>query len=298
MEVQNQEITDQYTLYNGDSCEVIKGLPDNSVHLTVTSIPFSNLYIYSDSYRDIGNCADDEEFFTHFSFLIPELYRVTVPGRICAIHCKQLVNYKGRDGQAGLRDFRGDIIRAMQAHGWVYHSEICIWTDPVLEMQKTKAHGLLWKQLRKDSSFSRQGMPEYMLIFRKWAKGETEESLVEPVEHTKEEFPVQMWQQYASPVWFDIRRTDVLNVRIAREDQDEKHICPLQLEVIKRCIELWSNPGDVIFDPFAGIGSTPYEAIKAGRKGLGIELKEAYFYQAIKNCEIAVQKMEQGGLFE
>lgn len=297
MEVQNQEVTDKYSLYNGDSIELIKGIPQNSVHLTITSIPFSNLYIYSDSWRDVGNCKDDDEFFRHMDYLIPEMLRVTVPGRLCVMHCKQLVKYKGRDGVAGFKDFRGDIIRAMESHGWVYHSEVCIWTDPVLEMQKTKAHGLLWKQLRKDSSFSRQGMAEYLVVFRKWPENEAEEKVIEPVEHTKENFPVEMWQQYASPVWMDIRRTDVLNVRIAREDQDEKHICPLQLEVIQRCIELWSNPGDVIFDPFAGIGSTLYEAVKAGRRGLGIELKEAYFNQAIKNCELARQQTEQGGLF-
>ena len=295
MIVQNMHISKRFALYNGDCVEVIKGLPSNSVHLTVTSIPFSNLYIYSDSYRDMGNCASDEEFFAQYDFLVEDWYRVTVPGRLCCIHCKQLVDYKGRDGRAGLRDFRGDIIRHMEKFGWKYHSEICIWTDPVLEMQKTKAHGLLYCQTRKDTSFSRQGLPEYVLVFRKWA-GETDD--VEPVIKEKETWPLEDWQRIASPVWMDISRTNVLNVRIAREDKDEKHICPLQLDVIERCIRLWSNEGDVVFDPFAGIGSTPYMAVKMRRQGLGIELKEAYFKQGVRNCAEAEAEIDTPTLFD
>ncbi|MGH2478153.1 MAG: DNA methyltransferase [Ktedonobacteraceae bacterium] len=225
MNVIDQAFGDNWAMYRGDCVEVTKGMPHSSVDFSIFSPPFSNLYCYSDSERDAGNCAGDDEFFTHFDFLIPELLRVTRPGRLCAVHCKQLVSYKGRDGTAGLRDFRGEIIRHFSAAGWQYHSEVCIWKDPVIEMQRTKAHGLLYKQLRADSSFSRQGLPEYLLMFRKWPQDESEEEQIVPVTHTKDDFPLEMWQRYASPVWFDIRQTRVLNVQVARESQDEKHIC-------------------------------------------------------------------------
>jgi DNA modification methylase len=270
-----------FSLYNGDCVRLIKHIPDNSVHLPIFSPPFANLYIYSDDLADMGNCKDHEQFFEQFDYLIPELLRITVPGRLCAVHCKDLVKYKGRDGRSGLYDFPGDIVRHFEAAGWQYHSRITIWTDPVLEMQKTKSHGLLYKQLRKDSSYSRQGLAEYMVIFRKWTDDYID---AEPVTHTKENFPLDMWQNYASPVWMDISRTNVLNVRAARDDADEKHLCPLQLDTIDRCIELWSNPGDVIFTPFLGIGSEVYQAVKKGRRGIGIELKESYFKQAIRYC--------------
>ena len=281
MNVKNQYISESAALYNGDCIEVIKDIPDNSVHFPIFSPPFSNYYIYSDSLRDMGNCKDDDEFFKNFDFLIPELLRITVPGRLCAVHCKQLVNYKGRDGAAGLRDFRGRIIIHFEKFGWVYHSEITIWKDPVIEMQRTKSHGLLYKQLRKDSSYSRQGLPDYLIIFRKWS----EEGDQEPVTHTKEDFPLPMWQKYASPVWFDIRQTNVLNIQAARENSDEKHICPLQLDVIERAVQLWTNLGDVVFTPFMGIGSEPYQAIKMGRRAVGIELKESYFNQSVENIK-------------
>ncbi len=282
MRVLDQAQGTDWILYRGDCVEVAKGLPDESVHLSLYSPPFSSLYTYSDSERDMGNCSGDAEFFEHYTHLLPEIFRATVPGRLTAVHCKQLVNYKGRDGTAGLRDFRGDIIRAHQAAGWVYHSEVCIWTDPVLEMQRTKAHGLLYKQLRKDSSFSRQGLAEYVVVFRKWPKDEREEALQEPVTHDKEGLSLEVWQRYASPVWMDIRRTDVLNVQEAREDRDEKHICPLQLDVIARCVELWTNPGDVVLDPFSGLASTGYEALQAGRRFVGIELKGSYFLKGAR----------------
>lgn len=294
MDVINQIHGDNFSLYNGDCVEVIKAIPNNSIHFEIFSPPFSCLYIYSDSYRDMGNCKNDEEFFQNFDFLIPELYRVMMPGRLCAVHCKQLVNYKGRDGASGLRDFRGEIIRHFEKFGWVYHSEVCIWKDPVIEMQRTKSHGLLYKQLRKDSSYSRQGLPDYLIIFRKW----TDEGDPEPVTHTKENFPLEIWQRYASPVWFDVRQTNVLNVELAREDADEKHICPLQLDVIQRAIELWTNPGDIVLSPFAGIGSEVYQAIKMDRRGIGIELKESYFNQAVKNCKDMEQQKKQGTLFD
>ncbi len=223
--VLGQEFGENWVLYHGDCVEVTRGLPESSIHLSCFSPPFSNLYIYGDSDRDLGNAATDDEFFRHFDFLIPELLRITKPGRLCAVHCKDLVNYKGRDGAAGLRDFSGEIIKRFSAAGWAYHSKVTIWKDPVIEMQRTKAHGLLYKQLRADSTFSRQGLPEYLLMFRKWPQDEHEEAHIEPVTHTHEDFPLEIWQRYASPVWFDIRQTRVLNVEQARESQDEKHIC-------------------------------------------------------------------------
>jgi DNA modification methylase len=293
----NQHHTDDFSLFNGDCCEVIKGLPDNSVHFQIFSPPFSSLYIYSDSIRDMGNCANDDEFFEQFDFLIPELYRTLLPGRLCAVHCKNLVNYQGRDGKAGLRDFRGEIIRHFIAHDFAYASEVVIWKDPVIEMQRTKANGLLYKTLRKDATFSRQGMPEYLLLFRKWADDETQ-NIVEPVTNTHESFPLPQWQQWASPVWMDIKQTNVLNVQMARTDADEKHICPLQLDVIERAVKLWTNPGDVVLSPFAGIGSEIFGALKAGRRGLGIELKTSYYEQAIEFCESVIAARSQGNLLD
>ena len=268
-----------FSLYNGDCVRLVQQIPSNSVHFPIFSPPFANLYIYSDDLADMGNCKDHEQFFQQFDYLIPELLRITVPGRLCAVHCKDLVQYKGRDGRSGLYDFPGDIIKHFEAAGWQYHSRVTIWTDPVLEMQKTKSHGLLYKQLRKDASYSRQGLAEYMVIFRKWTEGYED---AEPVTHTKEDFPLEMWQRYASPVWMDISRTNVLNVRAARDDADEKHLCPLQLDTIERCVELWTNPGDIVFTPFLGIGSEVWQALKMGRRGIGIELKERYYQQAVR----------------
>lgn len=283
----NSYITDKMALYNGDSCELIKQIPNGSVDLQIFSPPFANLYIYSDDLADMGNCADSEEFFEQFDFLIPELYRILRDGRICAVHCKDLVKYKNRDGAAGIYDFSGDLIKHFEKFGFQYHSRITVWKDPVIEMQRTKAHGLLWKQLRKDSTYSRVGMPDYMLIFRKWGDDEI------PVTHTKDDFPVNKWQKVASPVWdyeptpvwWDIQQTNVLNAKIARSDMDEKHICPLQLDVIERIVELYSNPGETVFTPFMGIGSEAYQALKMGRKAIGIELKEEYFKQSVENCK-------------
>ncbi len=285
-----QFITEECSLYNGDCVQLIKQIPDNTVHFPIFSPPFANLYIYSDDLADMGNCKDSEEFFQQFDYLIPELYRITMPGRLCAVHCKDLVKYKGRDGQAGIYDFSGDIIRHFEKFGWQYHSKVTIWKDPVIEMQRTKSHGLLYKQLRKDSTYSRQGMPDYLLIFRKW----TEDCLdAEPVTHTKDDFPLEMWQRYASPVWFDIKQTNVLNIKAAKEDKDEKHICPLQLDVIERAIELWTNPGDIVFTPFLGIGSEAYQALKMKRRAVGMELKESYFNQAVQNCMQVLEERKQ-----
>ena len=273
MKVLNQEVNDKFSLYNGDSVEVLKGIPDNSIHYSIFSPPFASLYTYSNSDRDMGNSKTDDEFYEHFTFLVKELYRVTMPGRLLSFHCMNLPTSKVRDGVIGIKDFRGLLIRIFTDAGWIYHSEVCIWKNPVTAMQRTKALGLLWKQLKKDSAMSRQGIPDFIVTMRK--PGDNPER----VTHTDESFPCNVWQKYASPVWMDINQSDTLQRKSAREDKDEKHICPLQLEVIKRCIELWSNPNDIVLDPFAGIGST---------RGLGVELKESYYNQAVKNCNEAL----------
>jgi len=283
-----------WTLYLGDCCQELAKIPDNSIDLTVSSLPFSNLYIYSDSIADMGNSADHDEFFQHFKYLLPELFRVTVPGRCVAMHCKDLPLYKGRDGAAGLWDFPGAIVRAFEECGWTYHSRVTVWKCPVIEMQRTKNHGLLYKNLRADSSGSRQGMADYIVVFRKWTG---EYPFPKPVTHTKEDFPLDQWQDWASPVWMDIQQTDVLNYKIARDGSDERHICPLQLDLIERCIKLWSNPGDTILDPFNGIGSTGDQAIRHGRKYVGVELKRSYFDVATKNLTAAERSLDQALLF-
>lgn len=282
MNVLNQEVNDKFSLYNGDSVEVLKGIPDNSIHYSIFSPPFASLYTYSNSDRDMGNSKTDNEFYEHFTFLVKELYRVTMPGRLLPFHCMNLPTSKVRDGVIGIKDFRGLLIRIFTDAGWIYHSEVCIWKNPVTAMQRTKALGLLLKQLKKDSAMSRQGIPDFIVTMRK--PGDNPER----VTHTDESFPCNVWQKYASPVWMDINQSDTLQRKSAREDKDEKHICPLQLEVIKRCIELWSNPNDIVLDPFAGIGSTPYVALRMGRRGLGVELKESYYNQAVKNCNEAL----------
>lgn len=283
---------DGWTIYNGDCVDVTRQLPDNCIGFSLYSPPFSNLYTYSDSMNDMGNCEDDGEFLRHYGFLVTELYRVLKPGRLVAVHCKDLVNYKGRDGMAGLRDFPGELIRVHQSAGFAFHSRVTIWKDPVVEQQRTKAHGLLYCQLRKDSTFSRQGLAEYVLVFRKPA---IEGDSVEPVTHTKSDFPLDQWQKWASPVWMDIDQTNVLNVSQARDDRDEKHMCPLQLDVIERAVGLWSNPGDVVFSPFAGVGSEGHGALRFGRKFVGIELKPSYFRLACKNLDSAKAQLSLFG---
>lgn len=281
MKILNQNITDNFAIYQGDCVEVLKGIPSDSIHYTLFSPPFSSLYTYSNSDRDMGNSKNDDEFFDHLAYLIKELYRVTMPGRLLSFHCMNLPLMKSRDGVIGIKDFRGGLIRAFQEVGFIFHSEVCIWKNPVTEMQRTKALGLLHKQLKKDSTMSRQGIPDYIITMRK--PGDNPE----PITHTNESFPVNVWQNYASPVWMDIKQSNTLQRTSAREEKDEKHICPLQLDAIKRCIELWTNPGDKVLDPFAGIGSVPYEAVRMGRKGIGVELKESYYKQAVKNLETA-----------
>lgn len=289
MNVLDQTEGQDWILYQGDCVEVIRGIPDRSIGLSVFSPPFSNLYCYSDSERDMGNALDDAEFLKHYEFLAGELLRVTRPGRLCVVHCKDLVDYKGSDGRAGLRDFPGDLIRVHERAGWKYHSRITIWKCPVREMQRTKAHGLLYKQLRTDSTFSRQGLAEYVLVFRRWAD---EGSEIAPVTHTEETFPLKRWQEWASPVWNDIQQTDVLNVELAREDSDEKHMCPLQLDLIERCVMLWSNAGDVVLSPFAGVGSEGVVSTRLGRSFVGIELKRSYFERAVIELRAARSQLD------
>jgi DNA modification methylase len=294
----------------GDNVPRTAALPDNSIDLTVTSLPFSNLYIYSDSIADMGNSADHEEFFRHFAYLVPELFRVTKPGRLCAVHCKDLPLYMNRDGAAGLYDFPADIGRVFTAAGWTFHSRVTIWKDPVTEMQRTKNHGLLHKNFAERGEVCRQGMADFLMVFRAWKPNQEDKQIShvpEPGAYVGENPPetwdserdwsIQLWQRYASPVWFDIRQPRVLAFREGRDERDEKHICPLQLDVIERCIYLWSNPGEVVFDPFMGIGSTGYAALHAGRKALGVELKRSYVDQAVRHLERAVRDKDQGQLF-
>jgi hypothetical protein len=238
----------------------------------------------------LGNCRTHAEFYEQFKFIAKELYRVLMPGRNMSFHCMNLPTSKTRDGYIGIRDFRGELIRIFEEVGFIFHSEVCIWKDPVTAMQRTKALGLLHKQIKKDSCMSRQGIPDYLVTMRK--PGEN----IEPVTHTNESFPVDAWQQYASPVWMDIRPSDTLQYMSAREQDDERHICPLQLEVIKRAILLWTNEGDIVFTPFMGIGSEAYMALKLKRRAVGIELKESYYDVAERNVRSAVE-YEQISLF-
>lgn len=275
-----------YALYNGDSAEVLTQIPSESIHYSIFSPPFQSLYTYSNSERDLGNCETAEEFYEQFSYIGRELYRVIMPGRLMSVHCMNLPTSKERDGYIGIRDFRGELIRFFQEIGFIYHSEVCIYKDPVTAMQRTKALGLLHKQLKKDSCMSRQGIPDYLVTFRK--PGDNPER----VTHTNESFPVSLWQRYASPVWMDINPSNTLQRESAREEQDERHICPLQLEVIERAIDLWTNPGDVVLTPFLGIGSEAYVALQKGRKAIGIELKESYFRQAVANCKSVTERAQ------
>ena len=291
MNVLDQHVTDRFAIYNADCVDVIRGLPSESVHYTIYSPPFASLYTYSASPRDMGNCASHDEFFAQFRYLAPELLRVTKPGRLMSFHCMLLPTSKARDGVIGLTDFRGQLIRQFQEVGWTFHSEVVIWKDPVTAMQRTKALGLLHKQIKKDSCMSRQGIPDYLVTMRKDGVNP------EPVSHTDADFPVQMWQRYASPVWMDINPSDTLQYRSAREEKDERHICPLQLEVIRRGLKMWSNPGDTVLSPFTGIGSEGYVALQEGRRFVGAELKRSYYEQAMRNLEAASAPPAQADLF-
>lgn len=267
----------KWTAHLGDAVEWAREMAPESVDFTIFSPPFASLYTYSNSERDMGNSRDYAQFETHFSFLIGELFRVTRPGRNLSFHCMNLPISKEREGYIGLRDFRGELIRMFLAAGWIYHSEVCIWKDPVTAMQRTKALGLLYKQLCKDSVMSRQGIADYLVTMRKSGVNP------HPVGKAPEDFPLDLWQRYASPVWMDIDPSETLAREEAREAEDERHICPLQLEVIRRAVRLWSNPGDLVFSPFMGIGSEGHVAIELGRRFLGMELKRSYWEQAVKN---------------
>jgi DNA modification methylase len=316
LQVFNQTITERWAMYNGDCIEVLKGIPDNSIHYSIFSPPFASLYTYSNSERDMGNCKDNEEFCFNMSFLVNELYRVLMPGRLLSFHCMDIPAMKERDGYIGLKDFPGDLLRLFQAGGFIYHSKVAIWKDPLVEATRTKALGLLHKQIQKDSSLCRQGLPDYLITVRKpgdnpepvahpegftsfVGEDEPEAPKIERPEPDKDAVaahaaynkdPVyshQVWQRYASPVWMDIKQGNTLNRKQARDERDERHICPLQLDVIERALQLWTNPNDIVCSPFAGIGSEIYVAIKTGRRGIGIELKDSYYDQAVLNCQNA-----------
>jgi len=280
---------ENWTCELGDCVDVLAKVPADSIHFSCFSPPFASLYTYSASDRDMGNCKDAAEFLAHFAFLVRELYRVTMPGRLLSFHCMNLPTSKSHHGYIGIRDFRGDLIRIFEAEGFIYHSEVVIWKDPVTAMQRTKALGLLYKQLKKDSAMSRQGIPDYLVTMRK--PGENPERVTK----TEDDFPVDVWQRYASPVWHDINPSDTLQFRSAREHADERHICPLQLQVIERAIELWTNPGDLVLDPFMGIGSVGFVALQLARRFIGVELKKSYYLQACAN--LAQAKVSMGQLF-
>lgn len=325
-----QEVGESWALYQGDCCEVLKGLPDASIGLCIHSPPFANLYIYSDSIADMGNCVDIEEFFEHYKYAIAELFRVTVTGRLCVVHCKDLPKYANRDGTAGLIDFPGRIVTAFEACGWSYHSRVTIWKCPVTERERTNNNGLLHKTAERDRSQLRQGMADYLIVMRKPPVGTlmsddpvtlrtdigfTEYVGSEPVNSDRHPSPyarkepskqktrgksIDIWRRYAEPVWWDVNQVNVLNYRKARDERDERHICPLQLDVIDRCIQIWSNKGDVVLDLFNGIGSTGVMAVMRDRRYVGIELKESYFDSSVKHLKVAManKKEEAAGIFD
>lgn len=308
-----------YSVFNIDCVELAKSMPDNSVDFIVYSPPFESLYVFSNSERDFGNNADRETFWQHYKFLISECYRVMRPGRNVAIHCMNLPTSKANDGFTGIRDFRGEIIKAHQEAGFIYHSEVCIWKDPVIAMQRTKALGLLHKQLIKDSAMSRMGIPDYVVTMRK--PGENYKPVKGVLEYyvgdeppanfnsetrndgslcwkvaNEDGTPIDIWQRYASPIWTDINQSLTLQYQNARANEDERHISPLQLQVIERCMQLWTMPDDVVFSPFTGIGSEGHVALQMGRKFIGSELKESYFRVAAENLRQA-ESIKQGDLF-
>ncbi len=277
----DQIIGNRFVAIQGDCVETLASFPAESVDYIIFSPPFSSLYTYSNSERDMGNSRDDAEFFKHYGFLSEQLFRVLKPGRNMSVHVMNLPTTKGRDGFIGIRDFRGDVIRLHQKSQFIYHSEVTVWKDPVVAMQRTKALGLLWKTIQKDSSMSRQGIPDYVVTFRKPGVNP------KPIAHSKDEFPVKEWQALASPCWMDIKQSNTLNRKGARDNEDERHIAPLQLDLIERCLRLWSAKDDVVLSPFMGIGSEGYVSLQKGRRFIGVELKKSYFDLAAKNLRDA-----------
>ncbi len=309
-----QTVTEKSAIYHGDAVQVLAGLPDESIHYSIFSPPFASLYTYSNSERDLGNCKSYEEFFEHYRYIAKELYRVTKPGRLLSFHCMLIPATKEHDGFIGIRDFRGDLIRIHQEQGFIFHSEVVIWKNPLIAATRTHAHGLAHKELVKDSAICRQGIPDYLVTMRK--PGENPEKIshkpsglsrwigegngpggVYDPNPAKNKQSHLIWQRYASPVWMDINPSDTLQRESAREDRDERHICPLQLQVIERGIELWSNPGDVVLTPFGGIGSEGYVAVRSGRRAVVIELKESYYKQACANLKAAENLGQQLPMF-
>lgn len=326
--VLNQAHGKNWTLYNGDCVQTMAGIPDSSIDFSVYSPPFSALYIYSDSEADMGNNKDMEEFLAHYEFAIEELYRITLPGRLTAVHVKDLPLYKSSDEWFGIEDFSGLVSYLHRKCGWIFHSRITIWKDPVTEMEKTNSHGLLHKNFVQRTQVCRVGLPDYLMVFVKTDPETMGRNVTQlrkigdyigtnpPASHEwlhslrqrkpdyytgsvdEYNYSIAVWQRYASPVWFDINQTRVLNTKIARSDKDEKHLAPLQLDVIERAIQMWSNPGEVVFTPFAGIGSEPYGALNLGRKGVGVELKPEYFNIAIENLKEMEALKSQPTLFD
>lgn len=314
MAVINQRVAEEYALYHGDCVEVLRGISDNSIHMSISSPPFGSLYSYTDATEDFSNVRTNEEFFAGMEFMVKELHRAMMPGRLVAFHCMNLPSSIERDGFIGIKDFRGDLIRLYERNGFIFHSEVVIWKDPLIAATRTHALGLAHKQIVTDSAMCRTGIPDYLVVMRKpgknpepvshlpagftrWiGKPEDEPKAEKKSDPKTNKYSHYVWQNYASPVWMDIDPSDTLQLKSAREDDDSRHICPLQLTVIRRAIELWSNPGDVVFTPFAGIGSELYVALEEGRRAVGAELKESYWRNAVANCDAAIEKRTQGKL--
>ena len=330
----DQHHEETWSLYHGDCVALATDIPDNSIDFSVYSPPFSNLYIYSESEADMGNTEDDGEFLEQYRFLVREKFRATRPGRLTAIHVKDLVYYQGssEDGSAGIRPFSDECTRLHLEEGWKLACRVTIWRDPVLERSKTNAHGLLYKTFRNDASLCRVGMPEYLLVFRKWPQSEEEKDLQRPVLHPQSQAPLPIWQELASPVWpasatvwnygggidivhnsgeasaissggrsgggdLDLRSTDVLNVKQAKDPDAERHLCPMPKNITARAISLWSNPGEAVWSPFAGIGSEGVVAVEMDRRFIGSELNPHYYRSAVRHIESAMRNGRQIDLF-
>ena len=289
--------TPTFRAIHGDCVEEVAKLPTDSIDFSIFSPPFAELYVYSYDIRDMGNCKDYDEFFVHFQFLVKELARVVKSGRLVAVHCMDLPAMKGKDGYIGLKDFSGMLIQSFQKEGFIYHDRVTIWKSPVVEMTRTKSIGLLHKTIKKDSSMSRTGIPDYILVFRN--AGDNLVPITHQVTDEKQEnyLPVSLWQKYAEPVWYDINYSDTLQYTSARDEKDEKHICPLQLETIRRCLHLWSNEGETVLSPFGGIGSEGHESLRLKRNFIGIELKPSYYNQMQRNLQRMIDDLNQTTLF-